>query len=234
MAVDKQPPFAFPASDEHTTIVGRNGCGKTQLGCFLLARNDLRSQRWVALDFKGDELLNSIEYATHIDDNRIPEKPGLYIRNFDPRESADVINDFLWKIWERQDTGLYIDEGYMVPQGDDGAYKGLLTTGRSRNTPVITLSQRPVRISRFAFSEVSHVAVFDLNDRRDWRTLDEVLPQGFTDWLPAQFAGDKLPKYHARWYSVKTDGRYIVVPVPDAKTILAMFDDQLEPDRRWM
>ena len=90
-----------------------------------------------------------------------------------------------------------------------------------------------MRISRFALSEVSHVAVFDLNDRRDWRTLDEVLPQGFTDWLPVEF-GDKLPKYHARWYSVKSDGRYIVKPVPSADEIRELIDTQLEPNRRWL
>lgn len=228
---EDNPPFAFPALDEHTTIVGRNGCGKTQLGCMLLAKRDLRKERWIALDFKGDELLNSIDNAQFIDGSKIPKHPGLYIKQF-RRSGADEINNFLWNIWDHEDTGLYIDEGYMVPQGDDGAYKGLLTTGRSKRTPVITISQRPVRISRFAFSEVSHVAVFALNDRRDWKTLDEVLPDGFTEWLPEQY-GEKLPKYHSRWYSVKTDGRYIVEPVPEADEIIEMINSQLERKKRW-
>lgn len=229
---DDAPKFNFPAIDEHTTIVGRNGCGKTQLGCFLLGKRDLRRERWIALDFKGDDLINSLENARDIDDARIPKKPGLYVKRF-RRASEDEINTFLWNVWEKEDTGVYIDEGYFVPQGEDGAYKGLLTTGRSKHTPVITLSQRPVRVSRFAFSEASHVAVFDLNDRRDWRTLDEVLPQGFTDWLPDGFEGPKLPKYHARWYSVKTDGRYVITPVPDADDVRELIDHQLEPQRRW-
>lgn len=225
--------FYWPRNDEHTTIVGRNGCGKTQLGCMLLAARNLKKERWVALDFKGDELLTSIENAKFIDGQKVPEPPGLYIKTF-RRASDDEINEFLWNIWEQENTGVYIDEGYFVPQGEDGAYKGLLTTGRSKSTPVITLSQRPVRISRFAFSEVSHVAVFALNDRRDWRTLDEVLPQGFTDWLPDKFNG-VLPKYHARWYSVKTDGRYIIEPVPDAETIRELINNQLETEkRRWL
>ena len=230
--IEKPPPFTFPANDEHTTIVGRNGCGKTQLGCFLLGVRDLKSERWVALDFKNDDLINSLAFAKHIEGDKVPRKPGLYVKHFS-RASDDEINRFLWRIWEEENTGVYIDEGYFVPQGEEGAYKGLLTTGRSKHIPVITLSQRPVRISRFALSEVSHVAVFDLNDRRDWRTLDEVLPQGFTDWLPVQF-GDKLPKYHARWYSVKTDGRYIVKPVPSADEIRELIDNQLEPDRKWL
>lgn len=227
------PKFAFPGDDEHTTIVGRNGCGKTQLGCYLLARRDLKRERWIALDFKGDELINSLENVQYIDGNSIPKPPGLYVKSF-RRAGDDEINEFLWGAWEKENTGIYIDEGYFVPQGEDGAYKGLLTTGRSKNIPVITLSQRPVRISRFAFSEASHVAVFDLNDRRDWRTLDEVLPEGFTDWLPAKYTGDKLPKYHSRWYSVKTDGRYIIEPVPDAETIRDMIDSQLEKKTRWL
>jgi hypothetical protein len=227
------PKWTQPATDEHTIIVGRNGCGKTQLGCALLGFRDLRSERWIALDFKGDELINSLEHVRYIDDAKIPSKPGLYVKAF-RRASDEEINAFLWNVWEKEHTGVYIDEGYFVPQGEDGAFKGLLTTGRSKRIPVITLSQRPVRISRFAFSEASHVAVFDLNDRRDWKTLDEVLPQGFTDWLPEKFSGSKLPKYHARWYSVKTDGRYIIEPVPDADEIRELIDSQLEPKRRWL
>ncbi len=233
MANEPQPKFALPANDEHTTIVGRNGCGKTQLGCFLLGMRDLKRERWVALDFKGDNLLNSIEHSKAVECLKVPRKPGLYIKQF-RRAEANEIDDFLWRLWDEQETGIYIDEGYFVPQGEDGAYKGLLTTGRSRFTPVITLSQRPVRISRFALSEVSHVAVFDLNDRRDWRTLEEVLPQGFTDWLPAKFPGPKLPKFHARWYSVKTDGKYVIEPVPSADEIRELINSQLEPNRRWL
>ncbi len=234
MSDEPNPPFEFPANDEHTTIVGRNGCGKTQLGCYLLAKRDLRNKRWIALDFKGDELLNSLDNARYIDDNKIPKAPGLYIKQY-RRESEDVINEFLWNIWDKEDTGVYVDEGYFVPQGEDGAFKGLLTTGRSKRIPVITLSQRPVRVSRYAFSEVSHIAVFDLNDRRDWRTLDEVLPQGFTDWLPDQFKSQgRLPKFHARWYSVKKNGKYIVTPVPSADEIRELINDQLEPRRRWL
>lgn len=231
--MSNNPPFHLPGNDEHTTIVGRNGCGKTQLGVCLLAKRNLRQERWVALDFKGDELLNSLDRAVYIERDKVPKKPGLYIKQF-RRAGDDEINDFLWRIWDEENTGVYIDEGYFVPQGEDGAYKGLLTTGRSKNIPVITLSQRPVRISRFALSEVSHVAVFDLNDRRDWKTLDEVLPQGFTSWLPAEYAADgKLPKFHSRWYSVKTDGRYILKPVPEADEIAELINTQLEPRQRW-
>lgn len=229
---ENQPKFRFPRNDEHTTIVGRNGCGKTQLGCFLLAKRDLKRERWVALDFKGDELLNSIENAPILETDKVPAKPGLYIKQF-RRASEDDINNFLWRIWDEEETGVYIDEGYFVPQGEDGAFKGLLTTGRSKRIPVITLSQRPVRVSRFAFSEVTHLAVFDLNDRRDWKTLDEVLPQGFTEWLPPQFTGPKLPKFHSRWYNVKDDAGFIVQPVPEADEIRELIDKQLEPKRRW-
>lgn len=231
---EPQPQFKLPATDEHTTIVGRNGCGKTQLGCFLLASRDLKNETWVALDFKGDDLLNSIENTTFIENAKIPSKPGLYIKQF-RRAGENEINDFLWAVWDKENTGVYVDEGYFVPQGEDGAFKTLLTTGRSRRTPVITLSQRPVRISRFALSEVSHLAVFDLNDRRDWKTLDEVLPQGFTDWLPEEFVSlGKLPKFHSRWYSVKTDGRYIIKPVPEADDIRELINSQLETKRRWL
>lgn len=216
--------FELPRDDEHTTIVGRNGTGKTQFGAWLLSKQNLRGKPWVILDYKGEELLNSIPRIRAIDFKETPRQPGLYILKSRP-DLEDDTEAWLWKIWEKENTGVFIDEGYMLPEIRKGAFSALLTQGRSKRTPVITLSQRPVRVDRAALSEASHLIAFDLNDRRDHKSLEEVVPTGFMK--------DPVPRFHARWYSVKKDKTWIVKPVPDAEEIIDDINEQLEPLKKW-
>jgi Type IV secretion-system coupling protein DNA-binding domain len=216
--------FELPRDDEHTTIVGRNGTGKTQAGAWLLSEQSLQTKPWVILDYKGEEMLNSIPRIREIGFNEAPSQPGLYILKSRPDLDVDTEN-WLWRIWEKENTGVFIDEGYMLPEVRKGAFSALLTQGRSKRTPVITLSQRPVRVDRAAFSEASHLIAFDLNDKRDHKSLEEVVPTGFMK--------DAVPKYHARWYSVKKDKTWIMKPVPEADQIVDTINEKLPPLKRW-
>lgn len=229
---DDRPAFRLPRDDEHTTVVGHNGSGKTQLGAWLLSQQNLRDKPWYVVDYKGDELLNGISRAREIDFHETPRQPGLYMLHSRP-DLEDETEGWLWNVWQNEGAGLYIDEGYMLPQANRGAYQAILTQGRSKRIPVITLSQRPVKVSRFAFSEASHIAMFDLTDRRDRATIEEICPRGFSQWCPRQF-GRQLPKYHARWYNVKERAPFVLLPVPDADTIISDIDGQLEPKVKWL
>ncbi len=223
--------FTFPRDDEHTAIWGRTGSGKTQLGAFLISKKPLRKSRTVIIDYKGDELLNSLERVREIGHKEIPKKNGLYILHSIPKVDDEKIERWLWDIWDEENIGLYVDEGYMLPQGE--AFEAILTQGRSKRIPVITLSQRPVHVSRFVISEASHVAMFDLNDDRDVQTTRGIVPRDFPYWVPPEL-GDALPAYHARWYSVKSRGRFVLRPVPKAEHIRRRIDAQLEPKLRWL
>lgn len=216
--------FELPREDEHTTIVGRTGTGKTQFGAWLLSTRDLERKPWVILDYKGEETLNSIPRIREIGLREAPSQPGLYILRSRP-DLEDETEAWLWKIWESENTGVFIDEGYMLPENRKGAFSALLTQGRSKNTPVITLSQRPVRVNRTAFSEASHLIAFDLNDRRDHKALEEIVPSGFM--------AREVPRYHSRWYSVKKDKTWIMQPVPEADEIIDAINDKLPPLRKW-
>jgi hypothetical protein len=229
------PPFRLPRDDEHLVVVGRNGTGKSQFAAWTLSKKDLTAKPFIVVDYKGEELFNGITKIRPISHtDPIPDEPGLYILHSRPDMDEETEN-WLWKVWERGNTGLFIDEGYLLPQKDRGAFQSILTQGRSKRIPVTTLSQRPVRISRFVFSEASHVAAFDLTDRRDRESLSEIVPDDFVEWVPPAFNVDgELPDYHARWYSVKNKGRYVLRPVPDAKQIIADIDMQLRPIRRWI
>lgn len=228
------PKFTLPRDDEHTAVVGRNGTGKTMLGAFLLAKQDLTKKTWLVLDYKGEEIFGALERARIIGFNDVPQEPGLFILKSRPDLETQTEN-WLWRIWEREGAGLMVDEAYMLPSylSKNGAFQAILTQGRSKRIPVLTLTQRPVRVSPFAFSEASHVAVFDLNAKADRRTVEDRTGEGFMSWLPPDFP-DGLPKYHARWYAVKSNTPYVVRPVPEAKKIVAMIDGQLKPRKTWL
>jgi DNA helicase HerA-like ATPase len=229
--------FSWPRDDEHTAVWGRNGTGKTQLATYVLSKQNFKRKPWVIIDYKGDELLNSIERTREISYDEIPEKPGLYILHARP-DMSDEMEQWLWKIWERENIGLYADEGYLLPKSgtqEMGAYDTIQVQGRSKRIPTITLSQRPTRISRMVVSEASHVAMFDLNDDRDYKTAESIVPRGFGTWVPPEFGREKdLPPYHARWYAVKSKGRFVLTPVPEAEEIRDQIDRQLEPRLRWL
>jgi hypothetical protein len=217
--------FELPRDDEHTFIVGRNGTGKTQAGAWLLSTTNLQAKPWYILDYKGEALLNSIPRIRQIDFNETPSQPGLYILKSRP-DLEDDTEAWLWRIWENDDRGLFIDEGYMLPEIRKGAFSALLTQGRAKRNTVITLSQRPVRVDRTAISEASHVVAFDLNDQRDHKSLEEVIPKGLMSI--------QVPKFHSRWYSVKKDKFWIMRPVPDADEIVEAINDKLPPLKRWL
>lgn len=217
--------FELPRNDEHTFIVGRNGTGKTQAGAWLLSKSDLKIRPWFILDYKGEVLLNSIPRIREIDFNETPSQPGLYILRSRP-DLEEQTESWLWRIWANTDQGVFIDEGYMLPEIRKGAFSGLLTQGRANRNSVITLSQRPVRVDRTAISESSHIVAFDLNDRRDHRALEEVVPSGLMSIA--------VPKFHARWYSVKKDKVWKMKPVPKSDQIIDEINAQLPPRQRWM
>lgn len=233
MATVKTPKFYWPRNDEHTAIVGRNGSGKTQAGAFILSAKDLRNEAWTILDYKDEEIFRELKNTREIGFNDVPTKPGLY--HLRARYGEDDAETEAWmsKVYDTQNHGIYIDEGYMLPQLHKGAFAGILTQGRSRRIPTITLTQRPVKVNPLVFSEAKHIVVFDLNRKRDWQTVEEATGDGFTEWLPDEFAADGLPPWHARWFAVGTKGRYVLRPVPSAEKIIAAIDAQLPPKRRW-
>lgn len=225
--------FRLPSDSEHCCVWGHTGSGKTQLGAWLLSKKNLKSKPHFILDYKGDELINSPKNIREIGFELPTKKPGLYILHSRPDLEEETEN-WLWSIWSAENVHLYVDEGYMVPQGRHGAFDALQTQGRSKRISVTTLSQRPVQISRFAISEASHVAAFHLNDERDIKTAEQIVPRGFFEWLPPEYkkAGG-LPKFYARWYNVKDRAKYILRPVPDVDTIVAEIDRQLVPKITW-
>lgn len=201
-------------ASKRTTILGRTGSGKTVAGIWHLSQRNWRQMPWVILDYKGDSLIKKLP-TKEIKNWEIPDKPGLYVLRPIAKIDDDLVEHFLWRMKERGNIGLYVDEGYMLPyDGKSDALNAILTQGRSLRVPTIILSQRPVWLSRFVITEADFFQVFWLNDTRDRITLESVIPAGIRE---------RLPEYHSFYYDVGRDELLKLAPVPSENEILATF-----------
>lgn len=209
----------IPESDNRSVIVGATGSGKTVAACWQLSQRDVDSRPWVILNWKGDKSIDGIPFSQAIELDEVPVKPGVYIAHPTPDEDTEPL---LWEIWQRGGIGLYIDEGYMV--GDrNAAFRAILTQGRSKEIPVIVLSQRPVWMDRFVFSESEFFQIFRLQHAKDRKSVQEFIPQSIEK---------RLPEYHSYYYDVSRDQVTVLKPVPPIETIYGTFERKLARVRK--
>lgn len=206
----------FPNDAQGLAIVGATGSGKTQTMAWHLSGRSYTEMPWCVFEFKGDELLNSIEGAQHLNtSSEVPTKPGLYIIHAQPEDPN--MEDQMLKIWENGNTGVCVDEGYMVPRNSKG-FRYILTQGRSLHIPWIVCSQRPVWMDRFVFSEAQFFQVFRLQHNKDLKNVNEFIPYDLDR---------RLPEYYSYYYDVGKNQLDVLSRAPDADAILDTFDTRL-------
>jgi DNA helicase HerA-like ATPase len=215
--------FELPRPDQRVLILGSTGSGKTTMGASLLSGAPFDAMPYVMIDYKRDDLLGSIERREQIDFGDIPKHPGLYHLKPNPVVDDEKMEDWLYRVWHRRNIGLYVDEALRLPTKKTGAFESILTQGRSLRIPVVSLSQRPVDLTRYAFSEANHVVVFRLTDIRDRKKVGEYVP------IEQDY---KLKKYHSMWYNVDSDKTFAMKPSPDKDQILQTFHDRLKPKKK--
>lgn len=223
----KKYSFTLPRPDERVLILGSTGSGKTTFGAWLLSKAPFDHMPYVIIDYKRDELLNAIDGRREIGLDEVPSHPGLYHVKPNPISDDDQVEAWLGKVWRQTGIGLYADEALRIPTSRTGAFEGILTQGRALHIPVISLSQRPVDLTRYAFSEANHVVSFNLTDKRDRKKVAEYLP------IDPDF---ELEDYHSMWYNVRHRMQYWMKPSPGADELLGHFEERLKamykPPRR--
>ena len=203
----------LPTNDKRTAVIGSTGSGKTQFAIWLLSTRDFLFRPWIIFDFKGDDLIEEIDPQEISVYGSVPTKPGLYVVRPIPQRDDKAVEEFLWKIWAQEWTGIYIDEGYMVG-ARNAALNACLTQGRSKRIEMIILSQRPKWMSKFVFSEANNFAVMNLTLQED------------RDFVKGYVGGNEislLPKFHSLWYSADKQKATLLKPVPDRKELIERF-----------
>jgi hypothetical protein len=212
-----------PNDTQRHAIYGMTGTGKTVFGLWCLSQRSFDRMPWIILDFKRDPTIADIPHVDEIDvGDRIPSRKGLYVVRPHPQKDKEgPITDFFFRVWEKEGTGLFIDESYMINRYDEGL-RAVLTQGRSKHIPVIALTQKPVWVSPFIHSESEFKSVFFLQMPRDIDTIQEWLPQRDNNGNRVNPGG--LPDYHSYWYGVH--GREIarMGPCPPEQDVLDIFD----------
>jgi hypothetical protein len=217
--------FRWPSTSQRTAVIGRTGSGKTRFGWWMLSRSAFDTIPIILIDYKREGLFQSVDRIREIGLNDVPKQPGLYVIR--PMVGDDeAVEKWMWKVWQRENVGLYIDEGYMLPQNPRGAFTAILTQGRSKHIPVFCLSQRPSWLSRFVFSEADFFAVFQLSDADDQKTAQRYIKRDRVDLQV------ELQDYHSYWYDVARREAFHLAPVPDENLISEHIRRRLAPKKR--
>lgn len=209
--------FRFPGGDARTTIIGATGSGKSTCGLWMLAHQRFDRRPWIAIDFKREVIFDAIGFPPvqplelH---GALPKRPGVYLVSPRPDQS-DALDGWLWRVWEHENIGLYVDEAALMPDGD--AWPAILQQGRSKRIPVIACSQRPVSVARGLFSEANYFAVYRMVDKRDYRTVE-----GF---VPGDLA-EPLPWHHWHWYDRERHALLHMGAVPSPAIVAGLIRDR--------
>jgi energy-coupling factor transporter ATP-binding protein EcfA2 len=185
---------------EHVTIIGMNGSGKTTLAHSLLDKRTWRIMLVTKdddLTWRGWRTVGSVERIRP----RPAERPGQADQGTSWRlyppytSSAPVFRAAFDRIWADGGWTCYVDEAYAVQhKGLEANLVQLLTQGRSKRISMVCGVQRPAWVSRFVFSEATHVFAFQCGDRRDLKALRDGIGDAFAD------AASDLKRYEYLYY----------------------------------
>lgn len=211
--------FRLPGPTHRTGVFGRTGTGKTRFGMWLLSTAAFDKVPYTVIDYKLEGLFAQTDRIKEIGLGEVPRHPGLYVIRPLPTDD-DAVEAWLWKVHQRENCGIYVDEGYGINRHSP-ALRAVLTQGRSKRLPVIFLSQRPAWISPFVVSEADFLAIFPLTKPEDQKKVREIVPGDPFEHLAT------LPPFHSYWYDVGRNAGFNMLPVPDDEIILNTIEDRL-------
>jgi hypothetical protein len=202
--------FRLPGGADRSIVIGMTGTGKTTFGAWVLSKQRFDLRPWVLMDFKNEELWDLIgdPPLRPLTLSSMPAKRGLYRLKVRPGQE-DELEDWLWRVWHRENIGLFCDEVSLIPQRE--AFRAILRQGRSKRIPVIACTQRPVDCDREVFTESQFLSLFRLKDERDLKIV-----RGFTGNAPIDNA---LPELWSYWFDVPKNSLTTLKPVPPPDTI---------------
>lgn len=190
-------------TDEHVFVAGMTGTGKTELAKAYLSQYP----RVVKMDTKGEALDDlkkkknpwpqvhpkELTIVQKLDDVLQVDTPYIiYAPVTDEMETAIYEVFFRWAYLTRNIT-VWIDELMEVTDNSQTicrSHKAILTRGRSRDTTVWQLTQRPVGVSPLCISQSKHIFSFDLALDQDRKKVADVTgckeflvkPDGYNFW----------------------------------------------------
>jgi hypothetical protein len=183
---------------QHIAITGMTGSGKSALARALLASRSylliLRTKP-DSIRYETDKVARteSAALAAMSDQRygRIEVVPEYEAQS----ETMEAVMD---KAYKQGGWTIFVDEGFELRRlGLQKFHEKLLTQGRSKGISVVTGVQRPSYVSRFTFSESSHVLSF----RHEGRDV-KVMKDAYGETHANAVAGLDKKKYEFAWTDV--------------------------------
>lgn len=208
----------FPGVKDRHAIVGTTGTGKTRAALWFLSLKDYTERPWIIYNFKGEEDIDNIPFIHEIGLHQTPKVPGIFVVKPLPHETEEVEMQ-MWEIWKRGNMGVYVDEGYMIGS-DNRAYRALLTQGRSKRIPMMNLSQRPVFMDKFVFTETDFWSIFEQGSDQDEKKIKE--------YIRRDIDTTTLAPFHSYYFDKKAKELIPLQPVPDLPEVYETFHNRLK------
>jgi len=146
------------------TVVGRTGSGKSTLACWFLARSP---GTWVIINPKHTAAYNKLPDSVTLKsfdlrklDKTLTEYKFVILNPRPDEATPDAMDDFIAYLQESYtNIGICIDELYTLHRNGIAGpgLLGLLTRGRELKQSYLGLTQRPVLVSKFCFTEADYV-----------------------------------------------------------------------------
>mgnify|MGYP001626164303 CR=1 FL=1 len=200
----------YPKIDigERMAIAGRTGSGKTTLASWMVRRS---AGFWIVLNQKGDASLSRLGPNLTMDtwEDALDRGAKFAVIQPEPERTIEEIDDWIYALSEEwENIGLFVDELYYLTSNSRAGpgLTGWLTRGRSRRQSFIGLTQRPVWVSKFIFSESDYLVEMSLALKDDRKRMYEM--SGMSEML------EKLPARYWRCYRQGSDDLVTYGPVP--------------------
>lgn len=162
-------------SNEHVSIIGGTGTGKTVLAVVMLANRD---NHIVVLDTKGkfsflgmvpDEDITYFYTLKDLVSSDIKTKKAIYRPNINELDYVYYDKFFEW-CYNRGNNIVVVDEAAQVCKNAHSypkSYKDILQRGRELNVGIWSLTQRPSNIAPDIIAQSLHFYIFRLNNIND-------------------------------------------------------------------
>lgn len=197
---------------ERAVVAGRSGSGKSTLAKWLLLNSP---GHWVIINPKWTRAYDTLPGVVKIKGFNMPKiDDAIYKNRFvvvDPTQaqaSMEVMDAFIQHIHDStMNMGVVVDELYTIHnngKAGDGLIS-LLTRGRELKQSFLGLTQRPVWVSPFVFSESNYICEMSLNLLSDRKRMYE--------FIGHEKAEEKLPPHEWLWYRAEADKLRHFLPV---------------------
>ena len=181
-----------PAFTDRALFVGQTGSGKTTLAQYLLEyrRNVVVIDPKRRIDWPGYKVVQSVKALTKARESRLVFRPSfIALKNW--RRGDDEVERFFEWVYRRTKTTLYVDEIYLVTDGEELPmyYHACLTQGRELKIETWSATQRPMNVPQVTMSEAEHLYAFRLRMPQDRKKVEAVtgMPDDFMAEVPKHY-----------------------------------------------